>query len=493
MLQPPSMHAHPSLFPAKAVRIGARLVASVVPFLLARGQSLQPAPEGALADATVAVTRESDGKIGSAFAGFSYEKAELTHPLMEPGDSGLIALFKLLGPSILRIGGDSSDKMSWAPLAPNTVYPNVDRAQVDRLAKFVRATGWRCLYTVNLAGSAKGTQTPEKAADEAAYAAQAFGPDLVGIEIGNEPDAYHRPGRQYADKPWDLERYEALWNQYRTAILAKTPGLVITGPAAGHLAVWTIPFSKAQTKAKLALLTDHYYAGRGHSRAAFTGEILVSPDTLLASNLKLMRDAQNETGIPFYIGETNSFAGSVPGVSDSYAASLWIIDFLFNCAQGGAMGAALHGGGSAAYSPLADDRSRVTEIKPEFYGILLFTMAGTGTLERTTVSAGGRNVTAYAVRTETGTNIVVVNKDAATSLKLDLQLPSAAQSADALCLDQHGPGGPSLAAKSGVVIQGSAVETDGRFSPGEGFALAPDGAHLHCFVPRLSAVLIRTR
>ena len=51
-------------------------------------------------------------------------------------------------------------------------------------------------------------------------------------------------------------------------------------------------------------------------------------------------------------------------------------------------------------------------MRPEFYGILLFTLAGQGTLYTTQVSAGALNVTGYAVRTSSGgLNIIVVNKD----------------------------------------------------------------------------------
>ena len=64
-------------------------------------------------------------------------------------------------------------------------------------------------------------------------------------------------------------------------------------------------------------------------------------------------------------------------MSNSYASSLWVIDFLFNAALGGATGVNMHGGGnSPGYTPIADDSGAVIEARPEYYGLLLFTLAG---------------------------------------------------------------------------------------------------------------------
>lgn len=473
-----------------------RLAAGTGSLLLSRpseAANLQPTPSGPVTAASLDVTSAAAGSIGEGFAGFSYEKVQMNHPFFSASNRGLIALFKLLGPSILRIGGDSADKTFWTPNGRGGIYKQVTPGEVDRLAAFVKASGWKCLYTVNLGGSADATTTPELAADEVAYAARQFGSSLFGIEIGNEPDAYVKPGRQYADRPWTLALYETAWNQYRTAILDRTPGVVITGPAAGHLPVWTIPFSKDQTKSKLSLLTDHYYRGSGKEPGSAMAKLL-TPDSRLLSNLELMQDARKITGIAFRIGECNTFTSGLPGVSDSYASSLWSLDFLFECAQGGASGVNFHGGHTASYTPIEDDQANVVAVRPEFYGILLFTLAGMGTIYRTKLSAGALNVSAYAVKTPDGMSIVMLNKDLAQNLRITVQLPGIVKSASLIALSQRTPGAaaPNLSATSGVTIQGATVGIDGTFSPAPAHTLTTSGSQVTCHVPALTAVLIKT-
>ena len=325
-------------------------------------------------------------------------------------------------------------------------------SDVAAAAAFVKATGWQCLYSVNLGGSATGATTPALAAAEVAYAAEQFGDSLFGIEIGNEPDLYGGTGSYYAGN-WSLAQFEALWNQYRAAIVAAVPGVVVTGPASAFgESTWTVPFGEAVTRSEIALLTQHYYRGDGLLPSA-TAAFLISPDTVLAGDLAILSNGAKSIGVPFRMTECNSyFHAGAPGVSDSYASSLWVIDYLFNCVQGGASGVNFHGGGNGlGYTPIANSSGTVVGARPEYYGILLFTLAGQGTLYTTQLNAG-LNATAYAVKTAGGgLNLVVNNKDQTQNLKLTAQLPQAAHSATLVAMTQLSSGAtePSLAATGG--------------------------------------------
>ena len=58
---------------------------------------------------------------------------------------------------------------------------------------------------------------------------------------------------------------------------------------------------------------------------------------------------------------------------------------------------------ATGYTPIADSGGAVVEARPEYYGILLFTLAGQGTLYTTSLSGiGSLNITAYAVKTSSG-------------------------------------------------------------------------------------------
>lgn len=468
----------------------------------------QPTPSGSITSASLSVTATSAGSIPSAFAGLSYEKSTLyENPYLFSGaNANLIALFKLIGQSILRIGGNSVDRNVWTSTGNGQTAGQIAPKDVDALAAFVKAAGWQCLYGVNLggagptpytSGSIVAATTPTLAAEEIAYVYQAFGSSLLGFEIGNECDLY---GSSYfSGATWNLATYEALWTQFRTAIVAQTPAVasLCTGPAdAGSESSWTVPFGQYATKSNISHLTQHYYRGNGQSSSS-TAAYLVTPDTSLVSDLQTLNTGAKGIGIPYRVSECNSYYnGGADGVSDAYCSSLWIVDFLFDCALNGAVGVNFHGGGNGdGYTPIADSGGAVVEPRPEYYGILLFALAGQGTLYTTSPSGiGSLNITAYAVKTASGgLNILVVNKDSAQNLQLTAQLPQSVTSAKLLEMTQltAGASGPSLSATSGVTIQGATVGANASFSPGTPDILATTGTELTCYIPYLSAVLIQ--
>jgi hypothetical protein len=455
----------------------------------------QPTPAGPLTQASLTVTATAAGSIGPAFAGLSYEKSELYGPLFTASNSDLIGMFKRLGPSVLRIGGNSVDKNVWTLNGPGQTPGQIAPSDVASLAAFVKAAGWQCLYGINLGGAATGATTPALAAGEVTYAAQQFGSSLLGIEIGNECDLYGDAGSYYAGN-WSLSQFLTLWGQFRAAILAGTPGVPITGPAdAGNESTWTVPFSETVTKSEISLLTQHYYRANGELPTS-TAAYLITPDPALIANLAILEAGAKTIGVAYRMSECNSFYnGGSSGVSDSYASSLWVIDYLFNCAQSGASGVNFHGGGDGpGYTPIADSAGSVVGARPEFYGVLLFTLANQGALYTTQISAGSLNVTAYAVKASSGgLNLIVVNKDLTQNLQLTTQLPESASSATLLAMTQltSGATAPDLSATSGVTIQDAGVNPNGTFSPAAAYTLEPSGSQLTCYVPALSAILIQ--
>ena len=463
----------------------------------------QPTPSGPMTDASLTVTAAASGSIGPAFAGLSYEKSSLTEPLFSGSNSNLVGLFERLGSSILRIGGNSVDRNVWAPAGAGQTSGQIAPADVDALAAFLKATGWQCLYGINLGGSGPAPYTSGSftaattstlAAEEVAYVSAQLGSSLLGIEIGNEPDLYG--SSYYAGSTWTLSTFETVWQQFRAAIAAQTPGVTVTGPAdASNESKWTVPFGQWATKSNIALLTQHYYRGNGQS-ASSTAANLITADPNLVSDLSILKAGSQGIGIPFRISECNSYYnGGADGVSDSYASSLWVIDYLFDCALGGASGVNLHGGGNGSgYTPIADSDGAVVEARPEYYGMLFFTLAGQGTLLTATLNAGSLNATAYAVKSSSGAiNLIVNNKDLTNNLDLSIQLPQSASSATLLEMTQlsSGASAPDLTATGGVTVQGASVATDGSFSPAAPYTLNPSGATLDCYVPALSAVLIQ--
>src|SRR5208337_2386792 len=117
-------------------------------------------------------------------------------------NSGLVREFKALSSrGVLRLGGNTSEFEYWKPTAssaepehpgirevegePKAQYYAVTPEAVRNLAGFLKATGWTCLYGIGM-----GSNTPERAADEAEFVAKTLGPGLQYFQIGNEADLF---------------------------------------------------------------------------------------------------------------------------------------------------------------------------------------------------------------------------------------------------------------------------------------------------------------
>ena len=439
----------------------------------------QPVPSGPITASTVSISSTQSGTMPPRFVGLSYEKSKLSQPLFSGSNANLIGLFKRLGPSLLRIGGNSVDETNWSPTGPGQTSGETAPSDVNALAGFLSATGWDVLYGVNLAQS-----TPAAAAAEVAYAAEALGSDLVGIEIGNEPDLY--PGH-YFPATWTFSDYLALWQSFASAILAQTPEVALTGPVIADNTGWFSSFAQAEGKS-VSLLSAHYYRGNGQAPSSTIQDLISYPDTNLENYLAALKPPAAAVGVPFRLAETNSFYnGGAPNVSDSYASALWVIDHLFTIALGGSVGANLHGGGnSSGYTPIADNNGVVVEARPEYYGAFLCTLAGQGPLLATTISAGSLNISGYAVENSPKQwSVILVNKDETQNLHFTVTCPATVVSAAMVVLT-----GPSLSATSGVTIQGSAVDPDGSFSPQPYYGLGVTGQTFTGYLPAASAVLV---
>jgi len=439
----------------------------------------QPVPSGPLTSATVSVSSTPAGNMPSQFVGLSYEKSKLSQPLFAGNNANLIGLFKRLGDGILRIGGNSVDETNWASNGPGQTSGQTAPSDVDALAAFVSAVGWPVLYGVNLAQS-----TPALAAAEVAYAAKALGPNLLGIEVGNEPDLY---AGHYFPSTWTFSDYLSLWQSFASTILAQTPGVPLTGPVTADNSTWFTSFAQAEGKS-VVLLSMHYYRANGQSPSSTIPFLLSYPDAKLQNDLMPLQAASQAAGVPYRMAETNSFYnGGAPNVSDSYASALWVIDHLFTIAQGGSVGVNLHGGGNGdGYTPIADSNGVVVEARPEYYGALLCALAGQGALLTTTIGAGALNASAYTVQNSpTQLSLIINNKDATENLQFTVTCPSSVQSAALQLL-----AGPSLSATSGVTIQGSQINPDGSFAPQSPYGLSVSADTFTGYVPSSSAALI---
>ncbi len=351
--------------------------------------------------------------IPSDYSGLSYESAQLANPAFFSAENRqLVALFRTLTPQgVLRIGGGTSEYTTFSEQAPpgpppfEVFGPDTSKTvkhgtitsalALRNLRAFLDATGWKCLYGLNL-----GQGTKENAAAEAEAACRILGPRLLALQIGNEPDSLGR----FRPKGWGPEDYIREWLEFHDAIVARAPQAKFAGPDISNKLPFLTAFAQMALEHRdIILLTTHYYAMGPAGNPLATMENLLSPDPRLTTmpwqKVSIVRDAMHATRLPCRISETNScWNGGLAGVSDTFASALWCADMMLHFASLGMAGVNLHGGGNGWYSPIVGSPSTGFQRRPEYFGIQFAQRFAGGTLLHTDFERSNDRVTAYAAR-----------------------------------------------------------------------------------------------
>ena len=327
---------------------------------------------------------------GNAFdlgaVGLSIEASELRTGHVSADHYRLVRLMRLLGPSVLRIGGNSVDLSWWTsngelppPWATSTVIPS----DLYAVAGLMHATGWRVLLGVKNLGHFE----PTRAANEARIAQKILGANLVGIEVGNEPNFYGAPTRHLRPPSYSIGDYVREAEVYRQVLVVAVPGVAIYGPVFSGTG-W---LNRLGAAAKMySAITQHYYP-MGDCPGSSVPLANVSAPTASELLSPASRQSEDETlaalarvrvlaGRPTLIGETNDVACSGGStVGPAFASALWALDWSLRAASSGVMGtnffSQLGPCGSNSDSPIcapsveAAHAGDVTA-QPEYYGLL---------------------------------------------------------------------------------------------------------------------------
>jgi Glycosyl hydrolase family 79 C-terminal beta domain len=429
--------------------------------------------------------------IGSEFMGLGYETSSVARPgFLSAQNSVYVQLCRTLGPrGIIRVGGNTSDYASYAASSPAFSSPEtgpgsiVNPAVLRDLGTFLKATGWRLIWGLNL-----GRGTVEGAAEEANAVLVATRPYLVAFEIGNEPDLFsHR--EIHRTKSYDYEGYLRDYRRFRDVLCKKIPGIPLAGPDVAVSSLWVARFARDEGH-NVKLLTQHYY--REGQNPTSSIEKLLHPDPKLAPMLAQLRAVSKSSGLPYRICETNSFSGGgKPGVSDRFASALWVLDFMYRLASAECDGVNMETGVNqlgfiSSYSPIGDDERGHYVATPEFYGMLAFAHGAAGELIEAELSAGSHNLEAYATVTrDKRLCVTVINKEPALDASVSIERTLPFQNGSVLRLSA-----PSLDSSSGVSFGGTMVESDGTWRPDWGETIQGSDGKIIVPIPAASAAVL---
>jgi len=389
------------------------------------GTAALPSPARARGHAPLAYGPPTGTAMAADFTGLSFERAQLSNPsYFSARNTELVRLVRELSPSgNLRLGGSSGEHTAYigeedrpAPFAIFGPEHNksikegmfVSAAALRELRGFLDATGWRCLYGLNLAHA-----TPEQAAREAADAQRILGPRLSMIQIGNEPDAFRN---RYRPAGWGPRDYLAEWHRFHAAIAAAAPGVRFAGPDISNKLEYLTAFAAAAPRYRdVVLLTGHYYAmGPAGSPDATLDQLFV-PEARTATfkreGYAVVRSAMRTAGLPYRMAEGNScWDGGKAGVSDVHAAAIWGADRMLDWAARGWSGVNWHGGGNGIYSPIVGAPGNGFSRRPLYYGTQFAQMCAGATFLATPDAGGDPRLGCYAVRQDGRDRVALLNK-----------------------------------------------------------------------------------
>ncbi len=351
------------------------------------------------------------------FMGLGYEISSVARSgLLSPANAAYIKLVRSLSTQgVVRIGGNTADYARYSRGAPPVSTPYgtvVNDAVLSDLGGFLAATGWKLIWVLNL-----GSGSEANAIDEARAVMKFAGSHLLAFEIGNEPDLF--PGEKHRSAGYGYDAWLADYRRYKAALRAQFPGIPFAGPDVAGRTDWVARFAADEGK-DCVLLTHHYY--REGQNPGSTIAKLLGPDPKLQPQLDQLRSASQRCGVGYRICEVNSFSGGGrPGVSDTMAAAVWALDYLWTLAANGCNGVNMETGVNqhgfiSSYSPIGDDEKAHIEARPEYYGLLAFGYAQ-GKMLDVVMDGASPAIKAYAASPAHGrVRVTLINKSDTPSL-----------------------------------------------------------------------------
>jgi len=404
------------------------------------------------------------------------------------------------------------------PLSAATYVPTA--AEVSALSQLYTDLGVTFFIGVNLAADNVGVAVNQAQA----YASLMPVGSVIGFEIGNEPDNYTHSSEAYRTAPYYfLTDYASFEPSVLSTLRTYQPNAKLIGPVWGQPATVTggssnivnnsgtaIDLSDFLTAeaSNLSLVTQHAYANQCTGTYQTDFLLTAAAQACVSSSYLLGGVAPTHAkGLLYRIGETNSITGGgVLGISNTFQAALWIMDWSAGLAKGGVDGINIFGDSKNQYYTMftfntvtgtsGQNTYTLNYVLPQYYGVLMFqeaTQNAAKFLPVTTTATGNQVVYGWLDASNT-IRILVLNKDETGTGTVSFTLPTGYSSGTVKRLLEATPNmTPSYLSTAGVTLGGQSFDTstDGTIQ-GSAYVetIAPAGTTYTVAMPVTSAALI---
>jgi hypothetical protein len=354
----------------------------------------------------------------------------------------VLGMLAVDGPIRLRIGGDSADRVAWAPTKELPEWQfELTPSWLAQVSRIVRQSHVRLILDLNLV-----TATPAQAARWAklALAGLPHG-SVTALEIGNEPDIYDRAawrritaGRGAPHLPARVTAvgYARAFAAYARALARVAPGMPLLAPALAEPQKnfgWVSRLLHSPHPGLMGI-TAHRYpysacARPGAPTFPTVPRVLSENATAGMGRTALkVEHISDRAGLPLWLTEINSVTcGGTRGVSDTFATALWAPDALLELVRAGAESASVHVRADAINMAFSLTRHGLIA-HPLFYGMVLFARTlgpGARLVPVHLTAPGALHLKAWAVRVDGGIIHVLLIDKGPRPARIRLNLPLA--------------------------------------------------------------------
>jgi hypothetical protein len=396
-------------------------------------------------------------------------------------DPPLVQLIRNLNPvgrPLVRVGGQSTDR-SWWPVTglaqPLGVTYTITPAWTTAARALAKSLNGQLMLGLNL--EANRTRIPQQEAEQ--FIRRIGTKYLQSFQIGNEPELYRSTpwyrllsGRRV---PWyskvgarDYSRalgYEpADYASEIGRIEPLLPKFPLAGPETGNV-LWMpefLPFVSPHSEVRT--LTIHAYGTNACDKNPSFPTYPTIPHLLsqtasrsLLSGFTSFLDVAHRDGADFRVDEMGSVTcNGTPGVSDTMASALWVMDALFSLARSGVDGVNLHsypGSDNGLFDFTQIHGRWQATVHPLYYGALMFAQAAPAGSRLLQVATGSQDqVRAWAtIDARHVVRVLLINDGLSGQVNSVVHAPAGYGSAPASLERLSAPG---ASAKRGIKLGG---------------------------------------